>query len=1117
MLIAVVLSAEYSWERPHAAYTTAGDLVWQPQAFVYTSGATVRYIDYVGGSDNNNGTSPATPWQHHPWDVNATGNAAAASGTHTYVFKRGVAYRGLLLADESGTAATPIRLTSDPNWGSGETMLYGSEIVSNWQRGGHALMPNSNMVWHADLPFAPRRLWWMDGTNIIRIPIARTPNWSVSDPNDVKSQWWTWTDIGAGRTNIGGADCYYAIDTTHLTQPESYYQDAIVWTEYSVVMGTPYAARVRGFNSAQRALHFAGIWGDTHIPWQHNRFFLEDKPQYLDSAGEFWFEKAGAGGRLYLRLPADRDPNGLQIEAARYMNILDSDGASHLHISGLAFRFNNAFWDLTLRYNNDPDIINAAIRIEGTAENVAVRNCRFEQVSKAVRIKLTGDAQYAKTIAITDNEIISTDHGALEVGDSSRGGKIYPPFGPLGQTDILRNRLYEIGIRPYPADCHGHAVIVQFPETAEIAGNILERCYGAGLFIFGGKASGELRERQFSRILIHHNRVTDPLLNCNDWGGIETWQGGPFYLYSNISGNPGGYWHPMHVWNISKPASQRTHTTARFGFAYYLDGSFKNYLFNNIAWGLNNNLTSSLCNATAFQHVLSFENTYFNNTTYKIGCGIQRHSECTGRNAYLGNLWMDLSAWVYDIFNFNVGNADYDYANLAFSRNLFHLPPREFGILEPSMAHYADLPAFRAQLTTRKVQCSDVGSITAVAPVRDAAAHDFRPATGSAAIDYGVRAFTPWALYRVCGEWQFRYTTNNPAVLRDEQWYMTSYYTNRDMYYTTARQNLTGVNIGPGDFTPGALDDYCLSALRFNGSSQYATLTSVERPDIGLNIGTNNFLIEVYFKTVAGHTNGVLVAKADADGYLLEVDDVGRPRFTTRGGGVTIFSRCASMLVNDGAWHHLIIEFARSGQMNLYVDGIRCNGLFTGYMPGPEQAIAGTAAFTVGRGPAGNYFAGEIDYLRVARGTLADAKTTIDELYTWQFAGPALRDFRGRFAIGRRDAGAFEFTPETNTAPRVIVPPRNVLTEPGYPAGLRLFAEDALTYRWRQNGVPINNATNPTWTVSNAQPTHYGVYDVVISNAVGVTVSPAVTFDVLPEPVALPLLLACLGLLRRRR
>ena len=33
--------------------------------------------------------------------------------------------------------------------------------------------------------------------------------------------------------------------------------------------------------------------------------------------------------------------------------------------------------------------------------------------------------------------------------------------------------------------------------------------------------------------------------------------------------------------------------------------------------------------------------------------------------------------------------------------------------------------------------------------------------------------------------------------------------------------------------------------------------------------------------------------------------------------------------------------------------------------------------------------------MRMARGTLADSKTTIEELYAWQFNGPFLCDFTG--------------------------------------------------------------------------------------------------------------------------
>ena len=34
--------------------------------------------------------------------------------------------------------------------------------------------------------------------------------------------------------------------------------------------------------------------------------------------------------------------------------------------------------------------------------------------------------------------------------------------------------------------------------------------------------------------------------------------------------------------------------------------------------------------------------------------------------------------------------------------------------------------------------------------------------------------------------------------------------------------------------------------------------------------------------------------------------------------------------------------------------------------------------------------------MRIARGTLADSKTTIEELYAWEFDGPFLYDFTGQ-------------------------------------------------------------------------------------------------------------------------
>ncbi|MFW5830313.1 MAG: hypothetical protein ACOCXA_08645, partial [Planctomycetota bacterium] len=81
-------AATYSWQEIPATIDATGDLHWAPTSYQHTVGSQVRYIDYEGGNDNNDGTSTSSAWKHHPWDHNATANAAACSGPITYIFKR---------------------------------------------------------------------------------------------------------------------------------------------------------------------------------------------------------------------------------------------------------------------------------------------------------------------------------------------------------------------------------------------------------------------------------------------------------------------------------------------------------------------------------------------------------------------------------------------------------------------------------------------------------------------------------------------------------------------------------------------------------------------------------------------------------------------------------------------------------------------------------------------------------------------------------------------------------------------------------------------------------------------------------------------------------------------
>ena len=239
-----VQAKEWTWQKPHARVLDRGDPEWAPQPSVFTSGASVRYIDYEGGQRRERRGQ-----QRHALEAPSLGSAR--NGPSGRVFGRPhlcpQARRGLpreLVRAESGQPGDPIRLTSDLSWGRGEAVICGAEEVRGWHRGADRRdIPELEKVWWTDLEFAPRLVWMVgDDGMITRIPLARTPNWRVSGPDDVKSEWWHWDMKGVkpfgnltedGRLALG-------VDTAHLTEPPEYYLGGILWTEHGWVMGALY-------------------------------------------------------------------------------------------------------------------------------------------------------------------------------------------------------------------------------------------------------------------------------------------------------------------------------------------------------------------------------------------------------------------------------------------------------------------------------------------------------------------------------------------------------------------------------------------------------------------------------------------------------------------------------------------------------------------------------------------------------------------------------------------------------------------------------------------------------------------------------------------------------------
>lgn len=1041
----------WSWQAEYAQMDPKGDLAWKPAPFRFEKGSSVRYLDFQAGDDENPGDATDRPWKHHPWDPQAVGRAAAESGIHTYVFKRGVVYRGHLVVRDAGRAGDPIRLTSDPDWGLGEAVLCGSERATRWTQGtSHPDIPEPDKVWWTDLPFAPRCVWSVEPEGrISRIPLARTPNWKVSNPDDVKSEWWVWDNprraFGNTITNSQGKALHLGIDTRHIKDRSAdYFRGALIWPEYGWVMSGPYPTEVEVVDLAGHGLGFAGRTGSGtgDVIMRNMRYYLEDKPHYLDDPeGEYWFEKQGEGGRLYLRLPGDANPNSARVEAGRWMNLVDGERVDHLQITGLTFRFTTPAWDITSAtwdfrtkpWGLRPEAHPACVRVWGAGRDLRIANCLFEHVFFPIRIRALLAGQRVDDVRIEDNDFRFTDAGILAVSDGSGWG--YAQLrGRLGDVRIYRNHSRETGRRPSRFGT-GTGIEVSGARTAEIAGNVIERSYAQGIDVHGGKVNGMWGDVPFTRTLIHHNKVWESMLNCNDYGGIETWQGGPFYVFDNLSYNALGYRH----WE------RYTGTDPGFGHAYYLDGSFKNYLFNNIAWGKSRDVASPVVNCAAFQEIISYQNTFFNNTVFNYHTGSRRQAPEAGRNKYLANVWEGIGKYVFrhadpartaaegNAADAGPAKSRFALESNAYDRNVFH-DIAELGVLEPSGRWLRTFADFKSALVKNRSLRDGLGEVSPAPPLRNPAKGDFRPTRGSAVANQGVKVFVPWALCGVVAEWNFYPLGNDPLQIPDEHWYLTDYHVSRDAYHERPLYPLHGVNISAADYVAGPLEDWIAGALHFTAAKRsYATISNAEimRPfsfrDLRLSRHENprmesftvpggdlkspqvfrsNLLIEVYFKTRPGHTGGVLVEKRRESGYRLIVGPAGELSFTLQGPGAAA-SVASLARVNDGQWHHAVAEADRGTKtLTVYIDGRRdstADGL------DGSVSLANDGDVYVGGTPEGRHLDGTLDFLRLAHGTLAEADTTIEELYAWEFDGPFLRDFSGRKPVGpRRDAGALD-------------------------------------------------------------------------------------------------------------
>lgn len=82
--------------------------------------------------------------------------------------------------------------------------------------------------------------------------------------------------------------------------------------------------------------------------------------------------------------------------------------------------------------------------------------------------------------------------------------------------------------------------------------------------------------------------------------------------------------------------------------------------------------------------------------------------------------------------------------------------------------------------------------------------------------------------------------------------------------------------------------------------------------------------------------------------------------------------------------------------------------------------------------------------------------------------------------------------------PSILAPPQNQTVLAGASVTFSVTASNATAYQWQKNGANLGGATQPAYTINNAQTNDSGSYRVVVSNPWGSVTSSAATLTVHP-------------------
>ncbi len=657
------------------------------------------WVDGENGDDSNDGLTSAAA-------LRTIQRAADLAGPGTTVHILPGIYREMVWPAMNGSLAEPVRYVAED--GPGAVAIRGSEPSSSL--GWTQLTTNSiglppgmdpTNVYYADLSgwgldSPPRFVVELDGSGevVARLPLAREPDWQVVTEWKTHEFWWA-ADGGssiAGCDPATDADPNCDLPSRSMLQLTDQTSDAVpvgVEAGNLTTLGDLTGATLIAIDTLQghyvyrriitahdvgagritvdRVCEHDGGSGNPGLGWG-SKYYVEGKPNLLDSPGEWWYDPVS--GRLYLWPRSPGNPASQNIEISRRVDGFSLRNRSYTTLDGLTIEFVN---DSAISQHN---------WIEHKSYGNTLRNLtlRYSNYGVSIEQDVSADAPPGNVIngfTLEDSEVAFSDSQGIRLIDWWDNGADPDSFTHSGilNTTIRGNEFHHLGFRTDGDNAIGLSFM--FANKLVFEDNYVHNIAHNGVQ-FSESVIQSPREYGFDpgeiktgEILIKDNIFEKACQLTTDCGGLKFWGSPPdnhvfrdVLVTGNIFRNTFG-WTYVSEQRRRWMGGDSSEVRGLGGFGLYVDHASGIHAYRNLSY--NNAFTDYMVYGRWRDGALVYVNNVAANSLYGMSLGGgQYDTHGSVDTQVINNILVN-----NEVFGMSLSYAQGSYANTKIDNNLY--------------------------------------------------------------------------------------------------------------------------------------------------------------------------------------------------------------------------------------------------------------------------------------------------------------------------------------------------------------------------------------------------------------------------------------------------------------